>query len=427
MESEDTALWVILAALALRTLAEALLNRLNANRVSSLSKSLPEEVKGLFDEKTWKKSTNYTLAKSKVGLWEELYDALLFVPILAFFMPWAYESWSGGANAGPWRETVAVATILVLLQIPELPFEWYKQFRLEERFGFNKSTLGLWISDKVKGTVLGFGLGYGLIGLLLWIYSAFHEVEFWWLWGFGAFFAFQLLLFALWPMFILPLFNKLEPLEEGELKDKLMSLADKAGFKAKTIEVMDGSKRSGHSNAFFTGFGKFRRIVLFDTLIEQLEHDELEAVLAHEIGHYKLGHVPKRLALSGFFGLASFWLIAYLTKAAWFYEQLGYAGYDEKGLTGPLGPVFLVMAVASGVFTFWLGPIGNLLSRKHEYEADAFARDAVGGPETLVSALRKMYVENLSHPLPHPLFATVYHSHPTLPEREAALRGGGVN
>ncbi|MFP6887208.1 MAG: M48 family metallopeptidase [Opitutales bacterium] len=414
-----TALLVILSCLCLRTIVESFLNRLNSGHVAKLRGGVPEGLRGISDEKSWERTVDYTLAKSRLGLLEDWYEALILAVAVIWFLPWAYGKWAGLPEAGLWREAVAVVGTLVLLQLPELPFDWFRQFRLEERFGFNKSTLGLWVTDKVKGAVLGFVLMFALIGVLLWIHKKLSLIfpETWWLWGFGAFFVFQLLLFALWPMFILPLFNKLEPLEEGELKERLMTLADRAGFRAKTIEVMDGSKRSGHSNAFFTGFGSFRRIVLYDTLIEQMEPEELEAVLAHEIGHYKRGHVPKRLALSALLGLVGFWLIDHLTQSEWFYEHLGFATAQDR-----LGPVFLVLSLASGVFTFWLAPLGSILSRKHEYEADAFARDTVGGPDPLISSLRKLHVENLSNPLPHPLFAVVYLSHPTLPERERALR-----
>ena len=417
-----TSLTVILCLLFLRTIAETMLNRLNAGHVTRLKGDVPKSLHGISDQKSWDRTTEYTLAKSRFGFFEQWYEAVVLVFVMIWFLPWSYSEWSGGVDAGPWREALAVVAILLLLQLPELPFDWLRQFRLEEKFGFNKSTVGLWVSDKLKGFFLGFALMFILIGLLLYIHWHLSRVfpNTWWLWGFGAFFVFQLMLFALWPMFILPLFNKLEPLEEGELRERLMALADRAGFQAKTIEVMDGSKRSGHSNAFFTGFGRFRRIVLYDTLIEQMEIDELEAVLAHEIGHYKLGHVPKRLAISAFFGLFAFWIIDYLTQASWFYDESLGLGFTA-GAEGRLGPVFLVMSVVSGLFTFWVSPLGSMLSRKHEYEADAFARDAVEGSGPLVSALRKLHVENLSNPLPHPLFAAIYLSHPTLPEREQAL------
>ena len=239
------------------------------------------------------------------------------------------------------------------------------------------------------------------------------------MWVFVVFFGIQLLLMVLWPKFIIPLFNKLSPLEEGELRERLMALADKTGFKAKTIEVIDGSKRSGHSNAYFTGFGKFRRVVLYDTLINQMNTEEIEAVLAHEVGHYKLGHIPKRLLISFVLGLGGFYLLSVLLESKGLYSGLGL----PESQTGSFAPMIVGLSLALGFFTYWLSPLSNYFSRKHEFEADHFAREAVGGGAPLVSALRKLYVENLSHPLPHPMLAAFHYSHPTLLEREKALRG----
>jgi STE24 endopeptidase len=188
------------------------------------------------------------------------------------------------------------------------------------------------------------------------------------------------------------------------LRERLMALGERTGFRAKTIEVIDGSKRSGHSNAYFTGFGRFRRIVLFDTLIAQLTPEELEAVLAHEIGHYRRGHIPKMIAMSAVMMLAGFWVIAWLARSPWFNA-----------------PSFLLFGLLSGVVTFWFAPLGNLLSRKYEYEADAFARNAMGGPAAMIGALRKLAQKNLSNLTPHRWFSGFYYSHPTLVEREAAL------
>jgi STE24 endopeptidase len=372
-----------------------------------------------MDMPTWQRSTDYTLAKSGLGVWTNVYGTVLGGVALVFVMPWAYGAWVGGAETGPWREALALVAILILLGLPDLPFEWFNQFRLEARFGFNKSSIGLWVTDKIKGLILGFVLMMVLIGGLLWLYDILREAlpKIWWLVAFGAFFAVQLVMMVLWPILILPLFNKLTPLPEGELKERLMALGERTGFAAKTIEVIDGSKRSGHSNAFFTGFGRFRRIVLFDTLIEQMSTEELEAILAHEIGHYKCGHIPKSLALSAVMGAGAFWFISFLTQSTWFYEHLGFGAESQ----GRLGPVLLILSVAAGAFTYWFSPLSNILSRKNEYEADAFAKNAVGGPHELCSALRKLHVENLSHPLPHPLYATVYYSHPSLLEREGAL------
>ena len=213
---------------------------------------------------------------------------------------------------------------------------------------------------------------------------------------------------------ILPLFNKLSPLPEGELRTRLLALGDRTGFRAQAIEVIDGSKRSGHSNAYFTGFGRFRRIVLFDTLIAQLTPEELEAVLAHEIGHYRRGHIPKMIALSAVMMFGGFAAIAWLARSEWFNRSFGFPG-------GELAPSFLLFGLLAGAVTFWFTPLGNLLSRKYEYEADAFAREAVGGPGAMVGALRKLAQKNLTNLTPHRWFSGFYYSHPTLVEREAAL------
>jgi STE24 endopeptidase len=256
--------------------------------------------------------------------------------------------------------------------------------------------------------VLGFPLLWALLSLVRWVGAT------WWLWGFGLLYGFQLLMLVLYPKLILPLFNKLTPLPAGELRARLLALGERTGFRAQTIEVMDGSKRSGHSNAFFTGFGRFRRIVLFDTLIAQLTADELEAVLAHEIGHYRRGHIPKMLAVSAVTMLAGFAVVAWLAASPWFNLAFGFP-------PGELAPAFLLFGLLSGSVMFWFTPLMNLFSRKHEYEADAFAREAVGGPGPLLGALRKLAQKNLSNLTPHRWFSAFYYSHPTLVEREAAL------
>ena len=235
------------------------------------------------------------------------------------------------------------------------------------------------------------------------------------MWGFALLFSFQLLMMILYPKLIVPLFNKLTPLPAGDLRDRLMALGERTGFRASTIEVIDGSKRSGHSNAYFTGFGRFRRIVLFDTLVTQLTPQELEAVLAHEIGHYRCGHIPRLLALSAGMMFAGFAAIAWLAGSSWFNPAFGFP-------PAQLAPSFLLFGLLSGSVTFWFSPLGNLLSRRHEYEADAFAREAMGGPASLVSALRKLAQKNLTNLTPHPWFSGFHYSHPTLVEREAALQ-----
>jgi STE24 endopeptidase len=275
----------------------------------------------------------------------------------------------------------------------------------------------LWISDKLKGMLLLVVIGFPLLWLLLALVNWAGEA--WWIWGFALMFGFQLLMLILYPKLILPLFNKLTPLPAGELRDRLLALGERTGFRASTIEVIDGSKRSGHSNAFFTGFGRFRRIVLFDTLIAQLTVAELEAVLAHEIGHYRRGHIPKMIVLSAAMLLGGFAVIAWLARSAWFNRAFGFP-------PGEIAPSLLLFGLLSGLATFWFSPLLNLLSRKHEYEADAFARDAVGGFGPMIDALRKLAQKNLSNLTPHPWFSAFHYSHPTLVEREAALTRSGA-
>ena len=407
-------LGITAALMALQLAGELILSALNRAEVRRHAAAPPPTVAAIMDKDTYAKSVAYTLEKSRFGVLTEIFGVLVLALVLfGGVLPVLFAhvaDWGG--HGAVWSHALFVLLAGVLLAIPALPFEWWEQFRLEERFGFNKSTPGLWVTDKLKGValmfVIGFPLLWALLSLVKWVGEA------WWVWGFALVFGFQLLMLVLYPKLILPLFNKLTPLPDGELRTRLMALGDRTGFRAKTIEVIDGSKRSGHSNAYFTGFGRFRRIVLFDTLIAQLTPEELEAVLAHEIGHYRRGHIPKMIALSAAMLLAGFAVIAWLARSPWFNLSFGFPA-DE------LAPSFLLFGLLSGLVTFWFSPLMNVLSRKHEYEADAFARDAVGGPAAMVGALRKLAQKNLSNLTPHPWFSAFYYSHPTLVERERAL------
>lgn len=403
--------------LVLKLVTGIVLDLINMRHARAASSEVPESFRDFIDLPTYQKSIDYTVAKTRFGLVNEVYDALILaVVLLAGILPWLYHALSGVLGYGVWGQSAVLFLIGVILGLPGLPFDWWGTFRLEERFGFNKSTLGLWIVDKIKGMILGLVIGLPLLALLVYLVSAAGAL--WWVWGFSVFFIFQLVMVVAYPMFIMPLFNKLEPMEEGALKDRLFALADRTGFKAQTILVIDGSKRSGHSNAFFSGFGRFRRIVLYDTLIEQMDEVELEAVLAHEIGHYKLGHIPKMIAMSGVSTLGMFALLGWLANGTWLAE----AFYFNETDAGNIVPVLLLFMLLSGLLTFWLSPLTSRLSRKHEYEADAFARDAMGSAASLSSALRKMHKENLSNLTPHPIYSAFYYSHPTLLEREASLK-----
>lgn len=407
-------LWIVAGLLVLRLLAEWILAALNRAEVRRHADKAPEAVASIMSEATYRQSVTYTLERSRFGQMTEVFDTMvLLLVIFGGILPALYNVVVGwGAVDAVWTRAVYLLLVGVLLAIPGLPFDWWSQFRLEAKYGFNKSTPQLWVMDKVKGMLLMLALGFPLLWIILslvnWVGNA------WWLWGFGVLFGFQILMLVLYPKLILPLFNKLTPLPEGELRNRLMALGDRTGFQAKAIEVMDGSKRSGHSNAFFTGFGRFRRIVLFDTLINQLSTEELEAVLAHEIGHYRRGHVPKMIVVSALMQLGGFALVAWLAKSNWFNPAFGFP-------LGELAPSLLMFGLLSGAVTFWFSPLGNYFSRKHEYEADAFARDAMGGATAMIGALRKLAQKNLTNLTPHPWFSAFYYSHPTMVERERAL------
>ena len=407
-------LWVAAALLVLRLIADLILSALNRAEVLRHASSPPPAVTAIMDAATYSKSVAYTLEKSRFGVVTEIFDTLVLALVLfGHVLPALYSMVMGwGGPDAIWTRVLFILITAMLLGLPSLPFEWWEQFRLEEKFGFNKSTPGLWVTDKFKGALLMFAIGFPLLWVLLWLVGWAGAA--WWIWGFALMFGFQLLMLILYPKLILPLFNKLTPLPEGELRTRLMALGDRTGFQAKTIEVIDGSKRSGHSNAYFTGFGRFRRIVLFDTLIAQLTPEELEAVLAHEIGHYRRGHIPKMIALSAVMMLAGFAVIAWLARSSWFNAAFGFP-------PGEIAPSFLLFALLSGGVTFWFAPLANLLSRRYEYEADAFARNAMGGPAAMIAALRKLATKNLTNLTPHRWFSGFYYSHPTLVEREAAL------
>ena len=405
------AAWALLLA---RAAGQITLNRLNRASVLEHAAAVPAAFQGMVDEKGYRKSVSYALAKSRLGLAEIIWDAAVLAAILfSGVLPWIFNIFLEGWGPSSWPMAAFIFSVALLLAALNLPLEWHEQFRLEEKFGFNTASLALWITDRVKGLVLLLVLGLPLLALILKIVD--WAGAWWWLWAWAAMMGFQLLLLVLAPSFILPWFNKFTPLPEGPLRERLLALGARTGFQARSIQVMDGSKRSRHSNAFFTGFGRFRKIVLFDTLMQQLSEEELEAVLAHEIGHYKRKHIPKMLAWSACSLLAGFGAAAGLARWDCFYEAFGFA--PGSGIA----PALLLFVLLSGMVTFWLSPVMNYWSRKFEYEADAYAAAAGQGAAPLIQALRKLNTKNLSNLTPHPLYSAFYYSHPTLLEREGAL------
>jgi STE24 endopeptidase len=374
----------------------------------------------MVDEATYRRSADYTIAKSRFGDVVTAFDAVLLVAMLfSGVLPWAFGKFTAAFGSSVLAMTGFLFITSVALGILNLPFAWYAQFKLEERFGFNTTTMKTWVLDRMKGLSLALLLGYPVLALAL------KLVEWtgpnWWVWASAVVIVFRLFLLLIAPSVIMPLFNKFTPLPEGSLRDRLFALAQRANFPTRGIEVMDGSKRSQHSNAFFTGVGGFRKIIFFDTLIGQLTEPQLESVLAHEIGHYKKHHVLKSFCVSIVGVFTGFGAVAWLAHQDWFYRAFGFqhhAGFAAANVV----PAMLLFALLAETISFWFSPLVHIWSRRFEYEADAFAGAIMGESQSLVAALRKLTEKNLSNLTPHPFYSGFYYSHPTLLERERALR-----
>ena len=409
------ALMLILA----RWAAELWLNRLNEQHVRAHAGVVPEALCAIIDEPTYRKSVDYTLAKSRFGKITDAFDTLvLLIVLFSGVLPSAFDKVTAQFGESVWAMAAFVFAVGIALSIPGLPFDWFAQFKLEERFGFNTTTMKTWLLDRVKGLMLAALLGFPLLALVL------KLIEWtgaqWWFWAWAIVVVFQLLLMLIAPAVIMPLFNKFTPLAEGSLRERLFVLAKRTGFPTRSIDVMDGSKRSRHSNAFFTGFGRFRKIVLFDTLVAQLTEPELEAVLAHEIGHYKKRHILKLLCVSVLSMFVAFAAIAWLARQPWFYRAFGFEPQNSFA-PATIVPAMVLFALLAGTLSFWITPLINIWSRRFEYQADAFAREVMNEAQSLVGALRNLNQKNLSNLTPHPLYSSFYYSHPTLFERERAL------
>jgi STE24 endopeptidase len=412
---------IALILILARVVTQLWLSRLNRRHVRANANEVPSVFRGIIDEVTYRRSVDYTLAKGRFGEIGDVFDVALLIALLfSGVLPWAFAGFTASFGTSIWALAGFLFITGIALSILALPFDWYAQFKLEQRFGFNTTTTKTWILDRVKALLLAGLLGFPLLALVL------KLIEWtgpkWWIWAAAVVIAFQLLLLLIAPAVIMPLFNKFTPLRESSLRERLFALAQRTDFPTRSIEVMDGSKRSRHSNAFFTGFGRFRKIVLFDTLVAQLSEAELESVLAHEIGHYKKRHTLKMLIVSVFGVFIGFGAVAWLARQEWFYRAFGF-DYHTGFASANVVPAMLLFGLLAGTITFWLSPVMHTWSRRFEYEADAFARATMGETRSLIQALRKLSEKNLSNFMPHPLYSSFYYSHPTLLERERALRG----
>jgi STE24 endopeptidase len=354
-----------------------------------------------------RRAAAYTIEKTRLGLVDTAVGAILLVALtLLGGIDWIAGQLSLVPIGEFARQIAIVAAVLLLVGLVDLPFAWYRQFRIEQKFGFNRMTLPLWLADLAKSLLLTALLGLPLLAAVLWLMDRAGPA--WWLYAWLLWVGFNALVLVLYPTVIAPLFNRFEPLKDGGLAERIAALLARTGFSSKGVFVMDGSRRSAHGNAYFTGLGRAKRIVFFDTLIERLQPAEVEAVLAHELGHFKLRHIAKRLAFSFLASLAFLALLGWLITQTWFYTGLGVT----PSVTGSNHGVALVLfALVLPVFTFVFAPIASLLSRKHEFEADAFAARHASARD-LVSALVKLYQDNASTLTPDPLHSAFYDSHP---------------
>lgn len=407
--TSTTFLTIFLSLTIIEFITVYTLKVLNMNSVLKNRFEIPDFFKNFITEENYQKSIKYSLKKEKFSVFKNSFSLgivlfLLFSGVLGdleqFINSLGFNTYISGL--------FFIGSISLAMFIMELPLTLYSTFVIEEEFGFNKTNIKAFFSDILKQGILAIILGSILLIAIFFFID--KTANLWWLWASVFFVAFQLFILIIYPTVIAPIFNKFTPLEDGELKDKLEELAKKTNFPIKGIFVMDGSKRSAHSNAYFTGFGKSRRVVLYDTLIESLTVDELHGVLAHEIGHWKKGHIKKRMFLSFITMPVVFFVLSLALSFPPLYEIFNMSIGTSYGL-------LVLISLVSSSFTFFISPFTNYLSRKDEFEADNYAKNIVGSGDSLTNALLKLSKENLSNLTPHPAYSTYYYSHPPVSER----------
>ncbi|WP_295636427.1 M48 family metallopeptidase [uncultured Methylibium sp.] len=407
------------AFLVLSLLTKAWLATRQIRHVAAHRSAVPPAFAGTVSLEAHQRAADYTLARLRFGLLTMAFGAAVLLGWTLLGGLDALNTWML-AHALPVLGAIGyqlalLAAFVLIGVVLDLPFEAWSTFRLEQRHGFNRSTPGLWLADQGKGLLIGALLGGPIVALILWLMGAAGAT--WWLWAWGVWVAFNLAILWLYPTFIAPLFNKFQPLEDGALKARVEALMARCGFAAQGLFVMDGSRRSAHANAYFTGFGNAKRVVFFDTLLGKLTPAEVEAVLAHELGHFKHRHVTKRMVSMFALSLAGFALLGFLSQQSWFYAGLGVqpaAGAPNDALA------LLLFMLAGPVFAFFVTPVFAGLSRRHEFEADAYAC-AQASASDLRAALLKLYEDNASTLTPDALYVRFYYSHPPASERLAAM------
>ena len=410
---------IFLIALTITTLTQVWLAARHIRHIRAHQNTVPEQFATKISLADHRKAADYTCAKTRVDYPDVLlHAALLLIFTVGGGLSALSSFWSSWLDDTLMHGMVLIASVVLILGIAAIPFRYYKTFVIEARYGFNKMTPVMFVADLIKQAVLGLLLGAPLLLCVLWLME--RMGEHWWLYAWFVWVIFNLFVVAVFPTWIAPLFNKFTPLEDEPLKMRIEQLMAKCGFKASGLFVMDGSRRSNHGNAYFTGFGKNKRIVFFDTLLARLGPGEIEAVLAHELGHFKHRHVVKHIVVSFTMSLAFLWILGYLMQQGWFYTGLGVQVAHVPSTAMALLLFFLVMPV----FTFLLHPLSSIYSRKHEFEADAFAAQHASADE-LIQALVKLYQDNAATLTPDPLHSAFYDSHPPASIRVAHLQSQG--
>jgi STE24 endopeptidase len=414
---------VFSAALVLGLLLKLYLSSRQIRHVSLHRDTVPRAFAATISLASHQKAADYTLTKARFGLLELAFgSAMLLGWTLLGGLDTLNQALVGSALAqwGPLATQMAlVAGFGLISGVLDLPFTLYSTFRIEERFGFNKMSLQLWLADLLKSTLVGMVIGLPIVALILWLMNSAGPL--WWLWAWAVWMGFNLLVLVLYPTVIAPIFNKFKPLEDDSLKARVTALMQRCGFAAKGLYVMDGSKRSAHANAYFTGFGAAKRVVFYDTLLKQLTPAEVDAVLAHELGHFKHKHIIQRIVMLFAMSLAGFALIGFLSQQLWFYTGLGV----RPNLGAPNDALALLLfMLAVPLFSFFISPLMAQLSRQHEFQADAYAAMQTDGRD-LASALLKLYQDNASTLTPDPVFVKFYYSHPPASERLARMGVAG--
>jgi len=414
---------VFSTALVLGLLLKLYLSSRQIRHVARHRDTVPPAFAATISLASHQKAADYTLTKARFGLLELAFgSAVLLGWTLLGGLDTLNQALAGSALAqwGPLATQMAlVAGFGLISGALDLPFTLYSTFRIEERFGFNKMSLQLWLADLLKSTLVGMVIGLPIVALILWLMNSAGPL--WWLWAWAVWMGFNLLVLVLYPTVIAPMFNKFKPLEDESLKARVTALMQRCGFAAKGLYVMDGSKRSAHANAYFTGFGAAKRVVFYDTLLKQLSPAEVDAVLAHELGHFKHKHIIQRIVMLFAMSLAGFALIGYLSQQIWFYTGLGV----RPNLGAPNDALALLLfMLAVPLFSFFISPLMAQLSRQHEFQADAYAALQTDGRD-LASALLKLYQDNASTLTPDPVFVKFYYSHPPASERLARMGVAG--